>query len=88
MDRFVCKLDTAALEQFVFLPDGANLKIYTKDFGLVLATLCHEYENYRVSLIGNKEFVQGIIQDIKEQEAKQYGHNIINIDYLDGSNWE
>lgn len=87
MDRIVCKLELGIFEQFVFLPDGTTTRIKTHDFSKAIVALCHEYENYKVSLIGNKEFVTGMIKKIKQEEKNIYNHNIIEIDYLDGSNW-
>ena len=81
MKTFVCDLNITSDKQIVFLPDGIQIKIPNSDFAKVIVSLVQEYETYDLKLFGNQGYAFKYIDDIKQEEIKQYNKNLIQIEY-------
>ena len=71
-------------EQKIFILENEKtidqeFSIKTIDFATDIVKLANANYVTDIELAGHKEYVQGVIQCIKQEELNQYNHNTLNI---------
>lgn len=80
----ICHININDIKCQVLKPSGEILYI-DKD-QLVLGLINHSYldENYKITLIGNKEYCEGYKKQIKEKEKNLYTKDNLQITVMEG----
>ena len=84
MESIVCFIEIGLAEQVVLFPDGTQTTVPTKDLPIYLVSFTRSYENYSIELIGQYDYAERLVKLIKEEEAKLYSTNIIEIKIIGG----
>lgn len=76
----ICKVDMFALDQQVIYPDGETEYVSTPELGKYLPVVCYQHNYPKIHLIGNEEFISGLVQEIWQAERTEYNKNDLEIE--------
>lgn len=83
MDKIACSIELFCAESPVFiLKDGkiSTIKIPSDEAAAKLAFLCHKEGIYDLQLSGDKQYLEGFVENLMAEETTQYGLNNIRIE--------
>lgn len=86
MSVIVCEINLGVMNQSVYLQTGDRFKhiasIPVSDIGHTLAGLCYSCGAYNLKLKGPKDYLTGVIKDVRESENRLYAMNKIEIEVM------
>lgn len=83
-DGTICHISMSDMKCQILKPTGEI--VYIDKDQLVLGLINHSYldENYKITLIGNKEYCEGYKKMIKDKEKYLYEKNNLQITVMEG----
>ena len=86
MSLIFCDINLGLLNQVINYSDENETKIIATapidNLVDVFPALCYNLNTYDIKLKGNKEFLSGLVEEIKENEMYTYSTNKINIEVI------
>ena len=85
LESIVCLLEMGLAKHPILLPDGAKITAPFHELPIYILNLSRDYENYNIKIFGQSEYAEQVVEGIKEEEIKQYGKNLLNIEIIGGN---
>lgn len=79
-DKIICKLELFDFDQRVFLPDGKKINVPLERLTDYLTFSCYNKRCNKIHFFGDENYINKLIEDIKEIETKEYAQNNIEFE--------
>ena len=86
MPVIMCDINLGTMQQTVYHITGSEARPVSNvplDYlNEIIPSICYNLNTYNVRLRGNKEYINGLIEQIHNFEINLYGENKINIEVM------
>lgn len=80
MDKIICNIHLFELHQNIYFNDKQIAITSLDNLNEMIPLMCDKYNTYHVHLLGNEEYIDGLIQNIEHEQTTKYNNNKIEFE--------